>query len=91
MSICRVLQDFDVSPAAVGSREPGQMYCSSPSNQSTSSDPGPCVSWGQKGSYEGYVLQNTEHHKVPNHGSAFSKALQYFCFPCPSKYFHTVE
>ncbi|KAG5278416.1 hypothetical protein AALO_G00098750 [Alosa alosa] len=49
----RVLQDFEVSQATVGSRESGQMYCSSPSNQSTSSDPGPCVSWGQKGSYDG--------------------------------------
>ncbi|XP_031418467.1 signal-induced proliferation-associated 1-like protein 2 isoform X2 [Clupea harengus] len=49
----RVIQDFDVSQPTVGSREPGQMYCSSPSNQSTSSDPGPCVSWGPKGSYDG--------------------------------------
>uniref|UniRef100_A0A674A7B2 Signal-induced proliferation-associated 1 like 2 n=1 Tax=Salmo trutta TaxID=8032 RepID=A0A674A7B2_SALTR len=45
----RVLQEYEISPtASCSSREPGQLYCSSPSNQSTSSDPGPCGTWSQK-------------------------------------------
>ncbi|XP_064803199.1 signal-induced proliferation-associated 1-like protein 2 isoform X4 [Oncorhynchus masou masou] len=44
-----VLQEYEISPtASCSSREPGQLYCSSPSNQSTSSDPGPCGTWSQK-------------------------------------------
>ncbi|XP_071244497.1 signal-induced proliferation-associated 1-like protein 2 isoform X4 [Salvelinus alpinus] len=45
----RVLQEYEISPtASCSSREAGQLYCSSPSNQSTSSDPGPCGTWSQK-------------------------------------------
>nr|XP_046166017.1 signal-induced proliferation-associated 1-like protein 2 isoform X4 [Oncorhynchus gorbuscha] len=48
----RVLQEYEISPtASCSSREPGQLYCSSPSNQSTSSDPGPCGTWSQKAGY----------------------------------------
>ncbi len=48
---CRVLQDFEMVQSPSGN--PGQHYCSSPSNQSTSSDPGPCGTWAQKASYDG--------------------------------------
>ncbi|KAL1006159.1 hypothetical protein UPYG_G00068640 [Umbra pygmaea] len=48
----RVLQEYEISPSAsCSSREPGQLYCSSPSNQSTSSDPGPCGTWSQEMGY----------------------------------------
>ncbi|XP_045074691.1 signal-induced proliferation-associated 1-like protein 2 isoform X3 [Coregonus clupeaformis] len=48
----RVLQEYEISPtASCSSREAGQLYCSSPSNQSTSSDPGPCGTWSQKAGY----------------------------------------
>ncbi|XP_043107963.1 signal-induced proliferation-associated 1-like protein 2 [Puntigrus tetrazona] len=47
----RVLQDFEMVQSPSGN--PGQHYCSSPSNQSTSSDPGPCGTWAQKASYDG--------------------------------------
>ncbi|KAJ8002318.1 hypothetical protein DPEC_G00178630 [Dallia pectoralis] len=48
----RVLQEYEISPtASCTGREPGQLYCSSPSNQSTSSDPGPCGTWSQKTGY----------------------------------------
>ncbi|KAM4603434.1 signal-induced proliferation-associated 1-like protein 2 isoform 2-T2 [Polymixia lowei] len=50
----RMLQDYDMSPSASRGRgEPGQPYCSSPSNQSTSSDPGPTGTWSQKSTYSG--------------------------------------
>ncbi len=48
---CRVLQDFEMVQSPSGN--PSQHYCSSPSNQSTSSDPGPCGTWAQKASYDG--------------------------------------
>lgn len=48
---CRVLQDFEMVQSPSGN--PGQHYCSSPSNQSTSSDPGPCGTWAQKAGYDG--------------------------------------
>uniref|UniRef100_A0A8C8C9F7 Signal-induced proliferation-associated 1-like protein 2 n=1 Tax=Oncorhynchus tshawytscha TaxID=74940 RepID=A0A8C8C9F7_ONCTS len=58
----RVLQEYEISPtASCSSREPGQLYCSSPSNQSTSSDPGPCGTWSQKA---GCI--NKLHHKYFN-------------------------
>ncbi|KAM3865353.1 signal-induced proliferation-associated 1-like protein 2 [Diretmus argenteus] len=42
----RMLQEYDTSPSATRGRgDPGQLYCSSPSNQSTSSDPGPTGTW----------------------------------------------
>ncbi|XP_051528139.1 signal-induced proliferation-associated 1-like protein 2 isoform X1 [Myxocyprinus asiaticus] len=47
----RVLQDFEMVQSPPGN--PSQHYCSSPSNQSTSSDPGPCGTWAQKASYDG--------------------------------------
>lgn len=47
----RVLQDFEMVQSPSGN--PGQHYCSSPSNQSTSSDPGPCGTWAQKAGYDG--------------------------------------
>ncbi|XP_030627955.1 signal-induced proliferation-associated 1-like protein 2 [Chanos chanos] len=47
----RVMQDFEMVQSPTGN--PGQHYCSSPSNQSTSSDPGPCGTWTQKTPYEG--------------------------------------
>ncbi|XP_010871360.2 signal-induced proliferation-associated 1-like protein 2 isoform X1 [Esox lucius] len=48
----RVQPEYEISPtASCSSREPGQLYCSSPSNQSTSSDPGPCGTWSQKAGY----------------------------------------
>uniref|UniRef100_A0A8C7NXH4 Signal-induced proliferation-associated 1-like protein 2 n=1 Tax=Oncorhynchus mykiss TaxID=8022 RepID=A0A8C7NXH4_ONCMY len=57
----RVLQEYEISPtASCSSREPGQLYCSSPSNQSTSSDPGPCGTWSQKaGCINGHSSSNT--------------------------------
>lgn len=48
---CRVLQDLEMVQSPSGN--PSQHYCSSPSNQSTSSDPGPCGTWAQKASYDG--------------------------------------
>ncbi|XP_064173409.1 signal-induced proliferation-associated 1-like protein 2 isoform X1 [Anguilla rostrata] len=51
----RVLQDLD-SPqmAPCGKGDPSQHYRSSPSNQSSSSDPGPCGSsaWAQQAAYD---------------------------------------
>ncbi|KAM6972491.1 signal-induced proliferation-associated 1-like protein 2 [Aplochiton taeniatus] len=50
----RVHQDYDLVQSVSGSRgEAGQFYCSSPSNQSTSSDPGPAGTWNQKMIYHG--------------------------------------
>ncbi|XP_049321685.1 signal-induced proliferation-associated 1-like protein 2 isoform X1 [Astyanax mexicanus] len=46
-----ILQDFDLIQSPTGI--PGHPYCSSPSNQSTSSDPGPCGTWNQKPAYDG--------------------------------------
>ncbi|XP_062303840.1 signal-induced proliferation-associated 1-like protein 2 isoform X1 [Osmerus eperlanus] len=43
------VKDYEISPTPSCSRgETGQLYCSSPSNQSTSSDPGPTGTWSQK-------------------------------------------
>ncbi|XP_072516382.1 signal-induced proliferation-associated 1-like protein 2 isoform X3 [Salminus brasiliensis] len=47
----RILQDFDLVQSPFGI--PGHPYCSSPSNQSTSSDPGPCGTWNQMAGYDG--------------------------------------
>uniref|UniRef100_A0A3P8YKJ9 Signal induced proliferation associated 1 like 2 n=1 Tax=Esox lucius TaxID=8010 RepID=A0A3P8YKJ9_ESOLU len=61
---------FDRKQQDSTSREPGQLYCSSPSNQSTSSDPGPCGTWSQKAGYiNGVVylfLQSGSSHSSSN-------------------------
>uniref|UniRef100_A0AAY4ACR1 Signal-induced proliferation-associated 1-like protein 2 n=1 Tax=Denticeps clupeoides TaxID=299321 RepID=A0AAY4ACR1_9TELE len=64
----RVLQDFDMPQTPPGTREPSQPYCSSPSNQSTSSDPGPCGSWAQKPGYDG--SQSPAPHDQPEEKEA---------------------
>uniref|UniRef100_A0AAR2KCH7 Signal induced proliferation associated 1 like 2 n=1 Tax=Pygocentrus nattereri TaxID=42514 RepID=A0AAR2KCH7_PYGNA len=47
----RILHDFELVQSSTGN--PSLPYCSSPSNQSTSSDPGPCGTWSQKVGYNG--------------------------------------
>ncbi|KAL7854894.1 hypothetical protein SRHO_G00170840 [Serrasalmus rhombeus] len=47
----RILHDFELVQSSTGN--PSLPYCSSPSNQSTSSDPGPCGTWSQKVGYSG--------------------------------------
>ncbi|KAI4872964.1 hypothetical protein NFI96_023647 [Prochilodus magdalenae] len=51
LCIIRILHDFERSQSLSGN--PGQPYCSSPSNQSVSSDPGSCHIWSQKAGYDG--------------------------------------
>ncbi|XP_026852387.2 signal-induced proliferation-associated 1-like protein 2 isoform X2 [Electrophorus electricus] len=60
----RILQDFELVQSSAGN--PSHPYCRSPSNQSTSSDPGPSGTWNQKTAYDGCQsagLQNQEEEK----------------------------
>lgn len=52
---CRTMQDME-NPQVTSCNKGDQHYRSSPSNQSSSSDPGPCGSstWSQQPGYDGY-------------------------------------
>lgn len=52
--VCRTMQDME-NPQVTSCNKGDQHYRSSPSNQSSSSDPGPCAStWSQQPGYDGY-------------------------------------
>ena len=53
--VCRTMQDME-NPQVTSCNKGDQHYRSSPSNQSSSSDPGPCgsTSWSQQAGYDGY-------------------------------------
>lgn len=53
--VCRLMQDME-NPQVTLCNKGDQHYRSSPSNQSSSSDPGPCGSggWSQQPGYDGY-------------------------------------
>lgn len=70
LCFCRVMQDME-NPQVTSCNKGDQHYRSSPSNQSSSSDPGPCGSgtWSQQPGYDGYgttaVLLISNSPKVP--------------------------
>lgn len=55
LRFCRLMQDME-NPQITLCNKGDQHYRSSPSNQSSSSDPGPCGSsgWSQQPGYDGY-------------------------------------
>lgn len=55
LCFCRTMQDME-NPQVTSCNKGDQHYRSSPSNQSSSSDPGPCGSgtWSQQPGYDGY-------------------------------------
>lgn len=59
LCLSRMMQDMD-NPQVTMCNKGDQHYRSSPSNQSSSSDPGPCgsSSWSQQPGYDGYNHQN---------------------------------
>ncbi|XP_076879437.1 signal-induced proliferation-associated 1-like protein 2 isoform X2 [Brachyhypopomus gauderio] len=61
-----ILQDFELVQSSTGNSS--HPYCRSPSNQSTSSDPGPSGTWNQKAAYDGCQsagLQDQAEEKNP--------------------------
>lgn len=55
LCFCRTMPDME-NPQVTSCNKGDQHYRSSPSNQSSSSDPGPCGSgtWSQQPGYDGY-------------------------------------